>query len=92
MAPNGIETIIGVTRDPVFGQAVMFGLRGIFAELFRDVAFRAALPYRQLIWEGSIRLRNFRNGTGKELPSLSAEAAQKWLTRATRRRCVYVRS
>jgi acyl-CoA synthetase (NDP forming) len=42
MAPNGIETIIGVTRDPVFGPAVMFGLGGIFAELFRDVAFRAA--------------------------------------------------
>ncbi len=42
MVRDGVETILGVQHDPVFGPAVMFGLGGIFAEALGDVVFRIA--------------------------------------------------
>ncbi len=37
---GGIETVVGVVQDELFGPAVMFGLGGIAVEVFRDVTFR----------------------------------------------------
>ena len=42
MIKDGLEAILGVTNDPLFGPAVMFGLGGIFAEVLKDVSFRLA--------------------------------------------------
>jgi acyl-CoA synthetase (NDP forming) len=42
MLRGGTEAILGITNDPLFGPAVMFGLGGIFAEIMKDVSFRLA--------------------------------------------------
>ena len=63
MAPKGIETIMGVSRDPVFGPVVMFGLGGIFTELFRDVTFRLA-PF-----DRAEAHRMIAEGQGNALPA-----------------------
>lgn len=42
MIVGGVETVMGVVRDPVFGPMLMFGLGGVFVEVFQDVTFRRA--------------------------------------------------
>ncbi len=39
---DSTETIVGVSHDPQFGHLIMFGLGGIFVEIFEDTAFRIA--------------------------------------------------
>ncbi len=46
-APGGVETILGLKRDPHFGPLLMFGLGGVYVEVLRDVTFRIA-PIREL--------------------------------------------
>lgn len=40
MAPPGTEVIVGVVQDDQFGPVVMFGLGGIFVEVYQDISFR----------------------------------------------------
>jgi acetyltransferase len=42
MVSGGLEVILGGKRDRSFGPVVMFGLGGIYVEVFSDVAFRVA--------------------------------------------------
>jgi len=42
MVAGGVETIVGMTRDPGFGPIVLFGLGGVAVELLRDVQVRVA--------------------------------------------------
>ena len=40
MSPSGHEVIVGLKKDAQFGHALMFGLGGIFVEIYKDVSFR----------------------------------------------------
>jgi acetyl coenzyme A synthetase (ADP forming)-like protein len=42
MITGGRETIVGLSRDPMFGPLLMFGLGGIYVEALKDVVFRIA--------------------------------------------------
>jgi acyl-CoA synthetase (NDP forming) len=37
---GGIETILGLVNDDVFGPTVMFGMGGVTAEVVRDISYR----------------------------------------------------
>ena len=42
MAGSGVDVVIGLQHDPVFGMIVMAGLGGIHVEVLKDVVFRTA--------------------------------------------------
>ena len=42
MITDGIETLVGVTNDEVFGPVVVFGMGGTLAEVLHDVTYRVA--------------------------------------------------
>jgi acetate---CoA ligase (ADP-forming) len=51
---GGVECILGIHRDPVFGPVAMFGLGGIFVEILHDVALRRC-PFGEDVAEAMIR-------------------------------------
>ena len=77
MATPSTEVIVGGLRDPQFGPAVMFGLGGIFVEVYKDVSFRIA-PLEEydaidMIHEikGSKILKGFRNTESLDITSVA---------------------
>jgi acyl-CoA synthetase (NDP forming) len=40
MVGEGVEVIIGMSKDPTFGPTIMFGLGGIFVEILKDLTLR----------------------------------------------------
>ena len=51
---GGVECILGIQRDPVFGPVAMVGLGGIFVEVLRDVALHRC-PFGPDVAERMIR-------------------------------------
>jgi acyl-CoA synthetase (NDP forming) len=84
MAPAGNEVIVGVTKDPQFGHAVMFGLGGIFVEVMKDVSFRVA-PLSEKDAVGMIReIRGYRALTGlRGKPAGDVDALRALLLRVS---------
>ncbi len=51
---GGVECILGIHRDPVFGPVALFGLGGIFVEVLQDVALHRC-PFGADVAERMIR-------------------------------------
>jgi acyl-CoA synthetase (NDP forming) len=77
MARSGTEVIVGAKRDPQFGPTVLFGLGGIFVEVFKDVAIRVApvdKPMATAMIEetkGYAILKGFRGKKGVDLDAIA---------------------
>jgi acetate---CoA ligase (ADP-forming) len=77
MVSGGVETILGIHVDPVFGPMVMFGLGGTAVELYKDVAFASAplTPQRAQALVNSVRasalLSGWRGGPQYDMQALT---------------------
>ena len=92
MVTDGLETIVGVVNDTVFGPVVVFGLGGILAETLRDTTHRIA-PFgidvgREMV--GELRASSILSGVRGQVPRdvdalarmLVCVSEFAWLTRA----------
>ncbi|MBI3976962.1 MAG: GNAT family N-acetyltransferase [Chloroflexi bacterium] len=76
MVIGGVECLVGVVTDPIFGPLIAFGMGGVMTEVIRDVAFRISpltdLDADELI--ASVRavklLDGFRGGPPADIPAL----------------------
>lgn len=73
---GGVEMVVGIAPDPVFGPTVMLGVGGVAVEVYRDVSFRVP-PFdrpevHRMIDEltGSALLKGFRGAPPVDLEPL----------------------
>lgn len=60
MVPPSTELIVGAVRDNQFGPSIMFGMGGIFTEIYNDTAFRVAPIDKTDAWNMIHELRGSR--------------------------------
>jgi len=77
MVREGVEIIVGARQDRSFGPTVMVGLGGVYVEVMKDVAFRAAPVDRATALEMIADLRSFplllgvRGETRKDIEAIA---------------------
>ena len=82
---GGVETMIGITDDPMFGSLVAFGLGGVDVEVLGDVRFKGA-PLTDRDADDLLReIRGFRllEGYGGHPPA-DLESLRELLLRVAR--------
>ena len=76
MVQNGVELMIGVAPDPLFGPLIAFGLGGIHVEILADVRFRVTplsdQDAREMIREirGYRLLQGYRGHPPADIPAI----------------------
>ena len=64
MLSGGVKVMVGITRDPLFGPLIAFGLGGIHVETLSDIQFRLA-PLTDLDSADMVRsIKGYRLLTG----------------------------
>jgi len=85
MVQNGVELMIGVAPDPLFGPLIAFGLGRIHVEILVDVRFRVTPLSDQDAREMVREIRGYRLLQGyRGHPPADIEAIQEVLLRVSR--------
>jgi len=78
MISEGVEVMVGMTLDPLFGPLIGFGLGGIHVEILKDVCFRVA-PITNLDATEMVRsirgyrlLEGYRGSPAADIPAIEA--------------------
>ncbi|MHC9063354.1 bifunctional acetate--CoA ligase family protein/GNAT family N-acetyltransferase [Nitrospira sp. CMX1] len=85
MVTGGVEVMIGVTEDPLFGPLIAFGLGGIHVEILGDVQFRITPLTDRDATEMIRAIKGYRLLTGyRGQPPADLEALEETLLRISR--------
>jgi acetyl coenzyme A synthetase (ADP forming)-like protein len=85
MVGGGIEVMVGVTQDPLFGPLIAFGLGGIHVEILADVCFRVTPLTDRDAAEMVSSIRGYRLLQGyRGNPPGDVEAIEQVLLRVSR--------
>jgi acetyl-CoA synthetase (ADP-forming) len=80
---EGQYTIIGVKKDPIFGQVIMFGLGGIFVEVMKDISFRVCPITRQDAREMTREIKAYPILAGERGEKLNLKAVEDTLVKVS---------
>lgn len=85
MIRAGVEVMVGVSADPLFGPLIAFGLGGIYVEILGDVRFRVTPLTDRDAAEMAREIRGYRLLEGyRGHPPADVEAIEEVLLRVSR--------